>query len=274
MNGRVKRLFGVLFVVGVILICTGATDTARGHKTPVDFAVLKAEEVKKNLIVEGDLYVNLGPFAENYTTRNGVKTGNSRYTYLIPVGDAEYMGFLNNTVDMQDQLDTQTADSFDYMSGGGMPSAVHFKGRVIGMDSETKGYMHDYMADMGFTEDEIAKTALSYYIQCEDYSSGPTMLIIGLILAFISAAVVLVPIISAYRQPKAQNVVGAGNPQNSAANDTLPVFENGDVDSQESNSDTRSPFDFPEMDAENQKQMDTSGLGEGILDDSTTSSNG
>lgn len=64
MNGRVKRLFGVLFVVGVILICTGATDTARGHKTPVDFAVLKAEDVKKNLIVEGDLYVNLGPFVK------------------------------------------------------------------------------------------------------------------------------------------------------------------------------------------------------------------
>ena len=257
-NGVGTRFLIVLFIIGVVLTYMGTMDLIRGNTTPVDFDSLTASDVKKGIIVEGDLYANLGAFMESYTTRNGVKTGSSQYTYLIPVGEEEYMGLLNNTSTMESQLEAQADATYAYLSGSTSvePVTVHFKGRVLGLDSESKGYMTSYMKDLGYTENEISSYALSYYIKCENYDGGLVELGIGIVCLAIGAAIVLIPILSARKK---QNVMFA---HESSSVGTSPLNDDFDTFQPESYDNT-APFNVDNSDS----YMNTSGLGAGIADD-------
>lgn len=251
------RFLILLFIIGVVLTYMGAMDLIRGSKTPAVFDSLLASDVQKGMIVEGDLYANLGAFMESYTTTNGIKTGSSNYTYLIPVGDEEYMGLYSGSSSMQSQLDAQADATFDYLMGvtSTEPVAVHFKGRVIGMDAKEKGYMHDYMIDMGFTESEIADYTISYYIRCENYDGGLVEIAIGIVCLAIGAAIVLVPMLSTR---KANNVMFANETPKAGT-----AYVNDDFDSFQSSS----SFDTNNSDSETESNYDASGLGAGIADD-------
>lgn len=257
-NSVGTRFLILLFIVGVVLTYIGATDLIRGSKTPVDFDSLMASDVKKGMIVEGDLYANLGAFMESYTTRNGVKTGSSQYTYLIPVGDEEYMGLLNNTSDMEAQLEAQADTTYAILNGSTSiePVVVHFKGRVFGLDSESKGYMKSYMIDLGYTENEISTYALSYYIKCENYDAGPVELGIGIVCLAIGAAIVLLPILSARKNQNVMFANGSSSVESSPLNDDFASFQPESYDNTD-------PFNVDNSDS----YMNTSGLGAGIADD-------
>ena len=285
-NGVGTRFLILLFIVGAVLTYLGAVDLIRGNKTPVDFYSLTASDVKKGIIVEGDLYANLGAFMESYTTTNGIKTGSSQYTYLIPVGDEEYMGLLNNNSTMEEQLEAQADATYAYLSGSTSvePVVVHFKGRVLGLDSESKGYMKSYMMDLGYTENEISTYALSYYIKCENYDAGPVELGIGIVCLAIGAAIVLIPILSARKNQnvmfahesssvgtsplnddfdsfQSENYDNTGNAQDTAFNDFADFSSDG--------GDTSQTSDIFNMDSSD-NHMNTSGLGAGIADDYKT----
>ena len=96
--GRLKM---VLIMFGVVFTFMGFRDIYYNSQTPSNFNEMLEADFEKGMIVEGDLYANLGCFEENYTTRNGVKTGNSKYNYMIPVGEVQYMGLLNDTTTME-----------------------------------------------------------------------------------------------------------------------------------------------------------------------------
>lgn len=249
-NGVGTRFLIVLFIIGVVLTYIGAMDLIRGSKTPVDFDSLKASDVKKGIIVEGNLYANLGAFMESYTTRNGVKTGSSNYTYLIPIGSEEYMGLYSGNSSMQEELDAQTDATFNYLTGitSTEPVSVHFKGRVIGMDSKEKGYMHDYMIDMGFTESEITDYTINYYIKCENYDGGLIEMGIGIVCLLIGAAIILVPMLSARKAQDTAYSNSAFGDLSSDAGDTSQTSDIFNMDNSESH-------------------MDISGLGAGLADE-------
>ena len=64
---KYKNLISVaigLFIAGITFICIGVTEFYRSQVTPEDFNMLTADELKNNLIVEGDLYYNYGAFVE------------------------------------------------------------------------------------------------------------------------------------------------------------------------------------------------------------------
>lgn len=278
-----QRFLIVLITVGVVLTYMGAMDLIRGAKTPANYDSLVASDIKKGMIVEGYLSANLGAFMESYTTRNGVKTGSSQYTYLIPVGENEYMGLLNNTTAMETELDAQTEDTYNYLAGNTItpPSTVHFKGRVVGMDSEEKGYMSSYMRDIGFSDNEITTYALSYYIKCENYDGGFVEIGIGIVCLAIGAAIIIIP-----RLPirKAQDVIFANESSTAGTaylNDDFGSFQSekydntGNVqdttfnnfgDFSSDGGDTSQISDTFNMDSSD-NHMDTSGLGAGLADD-------
>lgn len=277
-----NRFLVLLFIVGAVLTYIGAMDLIRGSKTPVNFDSLLASDVQKGMIVEGDLYANLGAFMESYTTTNGVKTGSSNYTYLIPIGSEEYMGLYSGNSSMQEELDAQTDATFNYLTGitSTDPVSVHFKGRVIGMDSKEKGYMHDYMIDMGFTESEITDYTINYYIKCENYDGGLIEMGIGIVCLLIGAAIILVPMLSAR---KAQDVMFAQESSSvgtSPLNDDFDSFQSENYDNTQDTAYSNSAFGDLSSDAGDTSQtsdifnmdnseshMDISGLGAGLADE-------
>lgn len=267
-NSIGTRFLIVLFIIGVVLTYIGAMDLIRGSKTPVDYSTMTASDVKKGVIVEGDLYGNLGAFMESYTTTNGIKTGSSQYTYLIPVGDEEYMGLLNNSSTMEEQLEAQADATFNYLMGNTSAemSAVHFKGRILGLDSESKGYMKSYMMDLGYTENDISTYALSYYIKCENYDAGPVELGIGIVCLAIGAAIVLIPILSARKNQDVMFAHESSSVGSSPLNDDFDSNNSAFEDFSSDGGDSSQTSDIFNMD-NSDSYMDTSGLGAGLADD-------
>lgn len=223
-------------------------------QTPSDFNNMVEADFEKGMIVEGDLYANLGCFEENYRTKYGVKQGNSQYNYMIPVGETQYMGLLNNTVDLETALNQQADETFSLMLGETTddPAPVHFKGRVVKMTDETKGYLRDYMLELGFTTEEVDDYILPYYIKCEIYGGGVWMALIGLVFFVIGVLSYVIPYMSARK--KQDVIVANSNTSSSYNNTTEESFRNA----------------FDEMDTIS-STTSTAGLGAGLVDDAPKS---
>ncbi|MDE6627010.1 MAG: hypothetical protein K2K56_11660 [Lachnospiraceae bacterium] len=256
-NNVLGRLIFALIGIGAVLSFMGARDFIYSRKTPEDFNAMTEADFEKGILVEGDLYANLGAFEENYTTRNGIKTGDSKYNYMIAVGEKQYMGLLNLNSSQESELNAQADATYAYMMGetDTSPTPVHFKGRVMKMSGETKGYLQDYMRDIGFTDSEINSLILEYYIKCDNYDGWGWELMVGVVCLFIGIAIVVIPVISERRKNQV-------------------VFANGPSDRQESvvrnDADTYQPETrsaFGDMDLGSEVHSAADGLGMGVADD-------
>lgn len=254
-NNVLGRLIVVLICAGAIFSFLGARDFIYSRKTPEDFNVMMEADFEKGMLVEGDLYANLGAFEENYTTTNGIKTGSSKYNYMIAVGEKQYMGLLNLTDTQETELNAQADATYAYMMGetDTPPTPVHFKGRVMKMSGETKGYLQDYMRDIGFTDSEINTLILEYYIKCDNYDGWGWELIVGVVCLFIGIGAVVIPVISERRK---NEVMFASGPSDRAE------FRS-DVDTYQPETGSA----FGDINLDKDVQPDTSGLGMGVADD-------
>lgn len=261
-RGEKMKLFTrfkiLLAMVGVVLIFMGGQDLYYGSKTPANYNDMLEADFQKGMIVEGDLYANYGAFEENYTTTNGVKTGSSQYNYMIPVGEEQYMGLLNDTSSLEALLDEQMEATYAYIWGesASEPKPVHFKGRVMAMDSETRGYLKSYMIDIGFTTAEADQLILPYYIKCENYSGGPVTVAIGLVMLIIAGIIVFAPLLLAAKQPK-------NDVQATGVGGTVIEDDFGAVELEEKEDNTyKSAFDEIDMTS----TTSTDGLGTGVAE--------
>lgn len=279
MKTFLKRIASVIIILGVVILYVGISDCYHAGKTPAEYDTVKAADIQKGMIIEGDLYMNLGAFQESYTTKNGVKTGSSKYSYMIPIGEEEYMGLENNTSAVESELEKQADMTYAYLSGESAtePTAVHFKGRVMEMDSETKGYLKDYMIDLGFTETEINDSLIGYYIKCENYDSWLTELGIGFVLLLIGGSIILIPFFAARKQNRVSH-----HGADTVISDT---FDNNNISAFQMESDNitggtqADPFTNENFEQNNKEASEKttensfgSGLGEGMLDDYHTTS--
>ena len=263
-EGRIKmsflsRLKLILVVAGVVFIFMGGRDIYYQSKTPANYNELLEADYEKGMIVEGNLYANYGAFEENYTTTNGIKTGSSKYNYMIPVGEEKYMGLLNDTSTLETLLDDQMESTYAYIWGESTsePDPVYFKGRVLAMDSETKGYLKSYMIDIGFTAEEAEQYILPYYIKCENYEGGVAWLIVGIIILLIGGIIIFAPVIIAAKQPK--TVASDVNVGGTIIEDDFGVVN------EEENSNDSFKSAFNEM--ETNMTTSTEGLGTEIVDE-------
>lgn len=204
MQRFISRLAGIFIVIGVILTFEGVKDTMDSKKQPVDFNTMTEKDLKNDMIVEGDILYNYGVFEEEYRTTYGIKTGDSDYTYLIPIGEKKYMGIKNQTNDQQIALDDQTNKTIDFLLGNSTvePTPFHFKGRIITMSSQDKGYMRDYLLDMGYTESEVDGYILGYCIECVDFKGGMGEVGLGAALLIIAFLMIITPTLERKKQER------------------------------------------------------------------------
>lgn len=287
MKSFLSRVAGVIILFGLVLGYMGVSDCYHNSKTPMDYATIKESDIKKGMIIEGDLQANMGAFQESYTTTNGVKSGNSKYSYMIPIGDKQYMGLENNTNAMNTSLEQQAKMTYSYLLGESTtePTVVHFKGRVKKMDNETKGYLRSYMIDFGFEQSEVDNYLLDYYIQCENYDGWLTELAIALILLVIGGTMLILPILAIRRKNAAvnHNFSGAGTVVSDSSDNNMGVSQtdsNVTTSAFQTPSDYRSDelhtegfenqtFEYNDIDSLHETKSSSfgSGLGEGMLDD-------
>lgn len=267
-NNILTRLTLVLIMVGAIFSFMGFRDLIYSRKTPVNYNSMVEADFEKGMIIEGDTYANLGAFEENYTTRNGVKTGNSHYNYMIPVGEKQYMGLLNLTSSQETELEAQADATYAYWNGEttAEPALVHFKGIVKAMDNETIGYMKSYMLDIGFTKAEVDELILPYYIKCDNYDEWLWQIVVGIVCLVIGLMTVLVPIITLKKKKDVISVNNtfANNSQGATViEDDFSAFGTDSYDTNNSvfGDMTASGDEIEDMDSP------TSGLGMGIADD-------
>lgn len=198
-----SRAIWIAIFLGALFLYDGVSDTIDSQKTPANFNELKEADIYTGMIVEGDLACNYGAFEEEYRTTYGIKTGDSNYTYLIPIGE-KFMGLKNQTTEQQNALDSQANSTIDLLLGDSsvQPSVFHFKGRVVALTSEDQGYMKDYLISMGYTEATVNQYMFNYCIECVDFSGGMGEIAIGLLLLVVGLVVLIAPWVEEQRKQK------------------------------------------------------------------------
>lgn len=203
MKRFISRVIWIVIFLGGLFTYDGVKDTSDSKKKPVDFATMKEADIKAGTIVEGDLEYNYGAFEESYRTTYGIKTGDSDYTYLIPIGE-KYMGLKTQTTEQQATLEQQANSTIDLYLGNSsvQPAVFHFKGRIVALTGEDQGYMKDYLVSMGYQENTVNQYMVNYCIECVDFSGGIEELTIGLLLLVVGIVVLLAPWVEEHRRQK------------------------------------------------------------------------
>ncbi len=203
MKRIIASVMWILIIVGAVFSYEGISSVVNSKKTPVDFNSLKAADLQKNMIVEGDIECNFGYFEEEYHTTYGIKTGQSIYNFLITVGEDKYMGLKNQTEAQRITLEQQMNDTLNSLEDNSIkPQVFHFKGQIKEMTEEEIGFMKEYLSYMGYTEADIQQYMCTYYIQCVDYDGGMTKAGIGIALLLLGICGLVIPSIREYQAEK------------------------------------------------------------------------
>ncbi|MDE7233819.1 MAG: hypothetical protein K2N29_02045, partial [Ruminiclostridium sp.] len=172
------RLGFVLTLLGIMLTVMSAGDVIDSFKTPVNYNFMTAADVKDGAIVEGNLLYNFGSYEEEYTTgRFGNKVGGSSYWYLIPLigGEEEaYMGFYTGNNNLISALDRQVDETWALINDetDAQPTPIHFKGKIVKMDSEDETYFRDGLLNfLGLTLEEAQEYGIKSYIKVIFYDN-------------------------------------------------------------------------------------------------------
>ena len=189
------RITWICIILGVLFFVGGISDTIDSKKTPADFNSLNVTDLQEGMIVEGDISSNYGPYEEEYRTTYGIKTGESDYTYLIEIGENHFMGLKNQTDEQQIALDDQANKTIDILFGYSttQPETFHFKGRIVALDSQDKGFMKDYLNDLGYSESTVEKYMVGYAVECVDFKGGLGETGIGFALLVIGVGIIITP---------------------------------------------------------------------------------
>lgn len=190
------RLGFVLVILGIVFTVMIGGDVIDSFKTPVNYNFMTAADVKDGTVVEGNLLYNFGSYEEQYTTgRFGNRTGSTSYWYLIPlVGgeDEAYMGFYTGNQDLISALDRQSEQTYSMFDTNVEPTPIHFKGKIVKMDSEDQTYFRDGLLEFGLTLEEAQEYGIKSYIKVIFYDNLWVPLIIGIVAFLLGAAILVI----------------------------------------------------------------------------------
>lgn len=185
----------MLTLGGLMISIMMGGDVIDNFKTPVNYNFMTAADVKNGTVVEGNLLYNFGSYEEQYTTgRFGNKTGSSSYWYLIPLigGEEEaYMGFYTGNQALISALDRQSEETYSMSDTDTEPTPIHFKGKIVKMDSEDETYFRDGLLEFGLTLEEAQEYGIKSYIKVIFYDNLWIPFVIG-IAAFLAGAAILI----------------------------------------------------------------------------------
>lgn len=190
------RLGFVLVILGIVFTVMIGGDVIDSFKTPVNYNFMTAADVKDGTVVEGNLLYNFGSYEEQYTTgRFGNRTGSTSYWYLIPLiggEDEAYMGFYTGNQDLISALDRQSEQTYSMFDTNVEPTPIHFKGKIVKMDSEDQTYFRDGLLEFGLTLEEAQEYGIKSYIKVIFYDNLWVPLIIGIVAFLLGAAILVI----------------------------------------------------------------------------------
>lgn len=178
---RIDSIKYALIILGVALLFSGLNMLKDSKTTPVDYSSLKESDMKKGLIIEGDLVYNFGAFEENYDEKYGQRVGGStNYKYAIPI-EEKFMGFEVREGAVSNVLDNQAENTFKYMidERAIAPAKHHFLGKVYKLSSQSTGFFKEFLISAGFSASEADEAIVQYYIKEADFDRWPGFVIPG-----------------------------------------------------------------------------------------------
>ena len=206
-QSKPAKLIFILLFTGVLCIVFGIMDFIDCSHGITDMDTMKSEEIIKGQFVTSDIYINLGNYAEEYTTNWGVKQGNSTQYYLVPFGDGEegmYISVATSNLELQAQFDEleEALYSSEEIEDIYALEPIAFEGKIIKIDKEIQGYLYDMLLDYGFCESEAEadEFVLPYVVRYNVSGAQPAyeLFVIGA-GSLIACAVVIVVIFAGRR---------------------------------------------------------------------------
>ncbi len=195
-NNRQNLILGIIFVLlGVILAVTMTMKLIETSGTPEQFSSLTGDNIKTDILVEGDIEYNFGNYETLYNQKsNGYKETLGQY-FLIQLSDGQLIGFYTSEAETIAALNRQEDVYYDYMTGKSdiQPEKLHFKGVVQKMDFEDSKIFSNYIGEaFNLRSDEVGDTSICVYIENYDNSEAvPIMLVGGVLLAIVGLVFVI-----------------------------------------------------------------------------------
>lgn len=179
----------VVFTAEILYMSAG--DFIVSFKPAVSFEeMLDGKEVKAGTHVKGDIPFVIDYFATetSYTQyKDGSRSGgkkSGRY-YLIPTAEG-YIGLKGREADVS-ELEKLADETYDYLMGGAEPTTVkHFEGSVEVMEAQLVTYYREYLADMGYTQEEMDAMGDPLVIEFMSIGGVRGIFAIGLVLLAIT----------------------------------------------------------------------------------------
>lgn len=175
----------ILAVVGIVLIGIHASSLLLFFAGKDDLDVMTADEIHPGMYVEATVYGIYDYYASTTQTKNGVSSTIS-CEYIIPVGEAEYMGMVAPKSYISD-CDDLMEESWDYLDG--LTDVITGQFRVTGtiaeMDAESLKFYREYLIDYaGYDElsEEEQAAFLPYYLKIDYIGEKESFQVAGLSL--------------------------------------------------------------------------------------------
>lgn len=154
-----KKLGTVIFILvilGSIFLTTGISGMRLNLRPVLPYNTMADDQVKKGVVICGYVRINLGFFAEEYTT-TGEKTGDSAYYYVLPAGN-KVMALRCRESDKKAELDAQAVQitknpeiwcDIGKRNAAKVEQGVFIQGAVSEMNSSILEYMKEYLTPEG-----------------------------------------------------------------------------------------------------------------------------
>lgn len=189
----------LLAVAGVVMIGLQASSLLLLLSGKEDLDVMTADQIRPGMYVEGTVYGIYDYYASTTQKKNGVESTIS-CEYIIPVGEAEYMGMVAPKRYMDD-CDALMEESWDYLDGltDEITGQFQVTGTIEEMDAESLKFYREYLIDYaGYDELSAAEQAafLPYYLKIgyigdKEAVGVAVMSLLGLFLIVIAAIMVI-----------------------------------------------------------------------------------
>lgn len=187
----VNRGVLTLLAFGGMLLYLSAADLVVSFKPAVSFEELLEEdkELKPGSHVKGNVVYALGYFASEstYTKRSDGSRSGSRKSgnyYMIPAATGCFA--LKCRQSDVEALDGLSEETFDYMMSGTEPSTeIFIEGKAEYLEGKLAGYYKKYLADLGYTEDEVEQMGEPLVVRYVNFMAVRIGFVLGLVLVLL-----------------------------------------------------------------------------------------
>ena len=184
-KSTIFRIFCVAILTAALCIFF-AKDVKNWIEGPVDMDSVPLTDLN-GAYVTTDVYAILGNYAEYYEEDDFGKEKTLDLYYIIPIGDAEYIG-LKVSAGSADEFNQIYDETYEYLNGtkSELTTTKTVTGTISKMSYEELGYYNDWFNTSGYLEnptaEEISKIALPYTLKIDTVGSLDTYFIYGLLV--------------------------------------------------------------------------------------------